>query len=436
MRVSAMVLMCGASSILPAQAGNQQQPEPPPAIPNSNSAAAAPAESLTGLRPAEIYKQAMHPLDVVRSSLDNWSDTELSALSMGMHKAAEACAQNKAENYTGDDLYDFARLCTFAQSWVVANNAASRYLDSRAEPHRTQAYALSMNALMHMGSKDLALDTAQLLLHNQPFDAEVAFALRYEEDALDKDSDADAIGLARQESPALIEALRKRELLKARQGDAVMDLGTLYASAMELAFWDRYAGDDAEADKIAAACDEAIGDISGLPEQDRQRIESVRTQFRLLGQRLPTIKVLETLQSGKAKAEIDPFWGVATALVLYPDWCAQCRKMMKTLTAFAIANGRTPIHAYGLMFADEEEGVPQAVHEQAVKELRGTATLLVSPDAAKTLGAIDYPLGIVVDREGRVRYIGPLAADAFNGNGKVEQILKRIAARADPPKPQ
>jgi len=38
-------------------------------------------------RPGEVYRQAMKPLDLVRSSLDNWSDAELGALASGMRTA-------------------------------------------------------------------------------------------------------------------------------------------------------------------------------------------------------------------------------------------------------------------------------------------------------------------------------------------------------------
>src|SRR5262249_12112493 len=93
----------------------------------------APSQSPPGPSPGAIYKSAMHPLDVVRISLDNWSDAELAALASGMRKAAAACAQAKPEDYSGEDLYDFARLCSLGQDWSGANNAATRYIESHAQ---------------------------------------------------------------------------------------------------------------------------------------------------------------------------------------------------------------------------------------------------------------------------------------------------------------
>ena len=167
-----------------------------------------------------------------------------------------------------------------------------------------------------------------------------------------------------------------------------------------------------------------------MPDEDRLRIQSVQTQYKLLGAHLPENHVLRSLQGNKKKPHIDPNYGAATVLVLFPDRCAQCRRMMKTLTAFALVNRDTPIHAYGLMFAEDAEGGGSTSHSDEEKDVQGTATLLVSRDSAMTLGAIDYPLGIVLDNAGKVRYVGVLPGDAFNGDGYIERVLKRMAVVA------
>jgi hypothetical protein len=380
--------------------------------------------------PGAIYKEAMHPLDVVRTSLDNWSDAELGALALGVRKAAEACAQAKPEDYSGDDLYDYARLCSLGQNWAEANNAATRYVDSHAEPHLAQAYALTMNALVHLGSKQLAFQTAIVMLERLPYDAEVAYAIRYLKDVLERGGDTEAIALVRTEHPAIVDALKKSVALTAVHGDAVMSIGALYESAVEKAFWERFDGSDGNAATTVADCDAALATVTALPDDDRQLIASVRTQYGLLGAHLPAIKVTRSLQAERAKAQIDPHYGQATVLVLFPDWCTQCRKVMKTLTAFAVANGHTPIHAYGLMFAEDAGGTANMSHEDAAKDVQGTATLLVAPETSKALGAVDYPLAVVVDHAGIVRYVGVIPGDAFNENGYIERVLTRMAAAA------
>jgi hypothetical protein len=45
------------------------------------------------------------------------------------------------------------------------------------------------------------------------------------------------------------------------------------------------------------------------------------------------------------------------------------------------------------------------------------------------LDALDYPLGIVIDRTGLIRYIGVKPGDAFNGDGHFEKVITRMATK-------
>jgi len=409
-----------------------QTAPPAPAISQPPSTSTGPAATGGSEDPAPgaIYKQAMHPLDVVRGSLENWSDAELGALSVGMHQAREACDRAKPENYAGDDLYDLGRLCSFGQDWNAANAAALAYIASGAEPHRAQAYVLSESALVHINAVDLAVETAREMLFRLPYDAEVAYGLLSLKSYLALGGSPAALKLATEEHPSIISALEQGAPLKAAQGEGAIGLGALYESAMEMAFLERYNGDDKAATTTAAEVEAALGTPPSLGQEDRLRIESVHAQYQLLGTRLPEIKVIRSLRGPNAKAQINSSFGYATVFVLFPDWCVQCRKMMKTLTAFAVVNGTTPIHAYGLIFQEDADSNGQSLRDAEMKELQGTATLLVPAETSRTFGAIDYPLGIVVDKSGLIRYIGAIPEDAFNGNGFVNRFITQMAARS------
>jgi thiol-disulfide isomerase/thioredoxin len=247
-------------------------------------------------------------------------------------------------------------------------------------------------------------------------------------DQLEQTSNPLALELATEEHPAIVAALAQNVPLKAMHGDAVMSVGALYESAMDLAFLDRYRGDVSAAQIAAADVQGALNATPVLTAEDKQRIDAVNMRYGLLGARLPSVKVLRALESPTAKAQIDTHFASATVLVLFPDWCGGCRKMMKTLTEFAKVNKETPIHAYGLVFADDSVIPVQSAHEEILKELRGTATLVVPDTTAQTFGATDYPLGIVLDRTGRIRFIDSLPGDAFNGGGYIEKVIERMAA--------
>jgi hypothetical protein len=383
--------------------------------------------------PGAIYKDAMHPLEVVRASLSNWSDAELGALAVGMHKAREACDAARLEDYQGEDLYDLAHLCAFGQDWSPANEAALKYLAAREEPHRTQVYAISVSALAHINALDLALATTREMLERQPYDAEVAYTVRYMKDTLEHAGSPQALALATEEHASIVQALSQPGPLKATHGDTTISTGALYASAMELVFLRRFAGNSDAAAAASADLDAALQKLTAIPAEDQQEIDQIRTQYRLLGTHLPDLQPTRTLQSATAKPQIDPNFGAATVLVLFSDWCIECRGLMLDVMKFAIENGQTPIHAYGLLYSEDApadvQDAGKLLHAENEKQLAGTPTLEVPSQIAKTFGVVDYPLGVVLDSNGTIRFIGVLPSDAFNGNGYIEKVFERMFAR-------
>ena len=376
--------------------------------------------------PGAIYKEAMHPLDVVRQSLDNWSDAELGALSIGIHTAREACDKMKAEDYSKDDLYDLAHLCAFGQDWNPANTAAQRYIASKEPEHRTQAYAISIGAFVHLNAADLALATTREMLRVQPYDAEAAYAVHYIKSYLEVTGDPHVLQVAEEEHAKIIDALTKGTPLKANYGDAVVNVGLLFEMAIEAAFYEKYAGDDAQAAQFQADVERALPQNAMLTGEDRQEIDSAKLQYHLLGTELKQIPVIRSYKSATAKAQADANFGAnfgaATALVVFPDWCVQCKRMMPTMTQFEQVNAGTPIYTYGLIFKQSgEESAPDAE-----KGLLGTDVMEVSENTARSFGTTDYPLGIVVDHTGVIRFIGVIPGDAFNGDGYMEKVITRM----------
>jgi thiol-disulfide isomerase/thioredoxin len=247
-------------------------------------------------------------------------------------------------------------------------------------------------------------------------------------DDLEQASNPEALKLASEEHAAIVAALLRRVPLKSANGDAVMSVGALYDSAMDLAFWQRYAGEDVGATATLADVDGALGADAVLAADDASRIAAVRLRYGLLGTRLPEVKVLRGLAIAAKPVPVLRVDAPITVLVLFPDWCGGCRKMMKPLSEFMKGNKETPIHAYGLVFEDDSVIPLQAAHEELLKQMKGTSTLVVPAATAQTFGANDYPLGIVLDGQGKVRFIGVLPGDAFNGTGYVEKTILKIMA--------
>ena len=421
-----MLLLCFAGALVVAAPG--QTPPPPTDQTPASPQTPVPAREA----PGAIYQDAMHPLAVVRASLDNWSEVELAALTAGMQKAREACDAAKPDEYQGEDLYDLAHLCAFGQDWSPANDAAQKYMASRAQAHETQAMAISVRALAHIGAIDLALATTFGLLQF-PYDADVAYTLRYMKDTLEHAGNPRALALARDEHAAIVQALSQPGPLKAAGSDAAISPGALYASAMDLAFLNRFAGNSDAAATAAADADAALQKLTAISAEDQQEIAQVRTQYHLLGAHLPNVHPTRTLQSASARPRIDPNFGAATVLVLFSDWCIECRELVKTMTKFAAANSNGPSHVYALLYSPDSpagaQGAGKVLHAENEKQLAGTPTLEVPAQIAQTFGVVDYPLGVVLDRRGTIQFIGVLPSDAFEEKGYISKVLERMSPK-------
>ena len=373
--------------------------------------------------PGAIYKEAMRPLAVVRQSMENWSDSELAALSIGIQLAHESCEKMNADDYSGDDLYDLAHLCAFGQDWNPANTAAQHYLRDRAARYRAQSLAISIGAYVHINAPDLALATTRIMLRAEPYDAEVAYTVHYMKDYLETAGSPDALELAIEEHQKIIDALSSGTPLKASYGDTTVNIGVLYQMAMEAAFFARYAGNETQAAGFAADVEHALPKDAALTAEDRQTIDSSNLQYRLLGSKLTPIAAIHSYKSTTVtKPQIDTNSDAATVLVIFPDWCVQCRKMMPAMTKFGVQHADPIIRAYGLIF--REPGEELALDTQ--KELLGTNVVEVSAETAHSFGMSDYPLGLIVDHAGVIRFIGELPSAAFNG-GYMEKLIGKTA---------
>ena len=450
-----LLLACGGAGALLGQttlgqtsAPSQTEPpqtKPPELLPQAQPLSPTDSNATDGsaapvARPGEIYQQALKPLDLVRSSLDNWSDAELGALAAGIRMAREACGKISIKMAGEQDLYDLIRLCALGQDWTKSNTAALTYIASGADSiasgadsHRAQAYAMSLNALTHMNDVEDAVKTAQEMLRTLPYDAEVAYALRYFERYLTYSSDPAALALETQEHaaivPALQEALQAGSPLKAVHGDAAMGVGELFDSGLRLAFLQRYAGDTRGAERTYADLDGALTKAGAIGATDYQLISAAETQYKLIGVRLPKIDAQRVLTAPMTKTKVGFDPGHVTVFAIFPEWCPQCAKAMQGLSEFAAEHAAAKVHAVGLMVQDskpETDAKPDAGPLPDSKALKGTETMAVTKEAVAVFSPVEYPLIVVTDPEGIVYFVGLIPDNAFVPNGYMEQVIGRI----------
>lgn len=84
---------------------------------------------------------------------------------------------------------------------------------------------------------------------------------------------------------------------------------------------------------------------------------------------------------------------------------------------------------YGLLLPNQGKAESQPTEER-FQTLLHTPTLLTTSDTFEKLGATDYPLGIITDRSGIVRFVGILPPNAMQYGSYVFRKIEQIASEA------
>jgi len=183
---------------------------------------------------------------------------------------------------------------------------------------------------------------------------------------------------------------------------------------------------------------------ANLTGDDALLIAAERRRFALLGHRLPPVDVALSLDPQRAPAQELPLPGLTTALLLFPDWCAQCVRMGPQFPEGKFTVSGRPAAFYALI-AQARPSTPAAVSQVAgaparpgpLDQLRGTPTLLVPAATLLQLEATDYPLLLLVDEKGIVRVHQQVGGDALQSGSTLDTAIAGLGptATARPPRP-
>lgn len=168
--------------------------------------------------------------------------------------------------------------------------------------------------------------------------------------------------------------------------------------------------------------------VKGLPTEkidNQAEIARAKAQYALLGEKLPHIQILRYAAPGNPHPRINPNYGRATVLLMFPEWCTQCRKMMEPLSSFLIRNSAYDIHAYGLLALDADETAVDPFGNDSFKDLLRTPILTTPSATLPGFGAVSFPFIVITDGTGRIRFLGTVSQNAFDAGGFVEQVIDR-----------
>ncbi len=397
------------------------------------------------LSPRAAYTEALHPLEITRHDIANWSDTELAAMNVAIAGAKAGCAARSPTAYTGADLIDLARLCALGQQWTAVVDAASRYIasPSHTPPLLTDAYVAQTEALLRLKQEPAALQSALAMLPAVPYTPDVGDSVDEALGYMRFVHTADALTLANARQPLLLATLRSAGTpspanqpssdSQATQSQQTLSWATnnLYAQGLLLPVLQQLAAHPADASASLTALDAALPQT--LTPDDTLLIARSRRRYALLGKPLTGIAPSASLSMPFDQPPALPTRGAVTAMLLFPDWCAGCIRLGPQLPPTVFSVEGHSAYVYALL----AETVPPRKPDPKVKNiafnpayaaamLAETPTVTVPLEMLKRFEADDFPLLLLTDREGVLRVLQPVGAGDLQPGGDVDAAIALV----------
>ena len=404
------------------------------------------------LSPAAELREALHPLEVTRHDIQNWSDTEVAALTVAIARAKSACDARTSEAFTGGELLDYARLCALGQQWPNVVTATSRYITAPGvpKPQRTDAYLARIDAELRLKNEPAAFTDAQTVLTTAAYTAEVAATMDEAIDYMRFVYSADALTLATVREPILLQALR---IVSAPAGSPPARSGSVaeaspgtnpaanplplalpvhqyYAEGVALAALQELLAKPEAAQSTMLALNAALP--QPLAQDEAIFIAGERNRYALLGHSLMALPLRRFLQT-TGKLPPVPALRTITALLLFPDWCAACVRLGAQLPETVVSVEGHGAYIYGLLAETvpsrqppSHTAAPSFQPGYAATLLAGTATFTTPGETLRSFSADDFPLLILADSHGIVRVLQPVGTEDLQGGGSVDAAIALV----------
>lgn len=406
------------------------------------------------ISPKAAYDGAMHPLDLTRHSIANWSDTELAALTVTMARAAAECAARDPKTFTGDDLADLARLCALGQAWPAVIDSASRYIASTdsPKPRLSEVYAALIDAQLRVKDEPSALASSKAMLATVPYDALAAEVINEALGYMQFNFPSDALTVATARQPLLLARLHALAIPPtATQTAAVptpvsseppQSIHELYDDGLDLATLQQLLRQPADRSAATVADLDAAMPTTLSPD-DALPIAALRRRYALLGQPLPKLTptpwpgaqlYLSGNLGGNGRLPQIPAPRSITALLLFPDWCAQCIRMGRQFPETVFSVSGHDAYLYGLLAetvapAKPPEKTPEKsafTAADAANLMAGTTTLAVDPELLELFDVTDPPFFVLTDAHGIIRVAQPVTEDAIAPGNTIDSAIALI----------
>jgi len=397
--------------------------------------------------PADLYQRAMQPVEIVRRSPNIITDSEMAAWGVAVSTAADACVGRKIDEFSGEDLFQFARLCLLGQQYDDAAEAARKYVRDGNTTSQESARALIVRANLSGGNLLQAERAAYDLLRNHPYDGTVHTMVQEVVMALAAtDAVENALQMVSARSEALTNALRAGGGLALNEGTYRVPQSALVRDALSAVYLYRienrveHVQDSARA--LLASLRQIVADSGPAASPlERESMQAALRRAEMLMSDAPALDVKAASSTKPPRAMSAISYGKnVSVLSFYAPWSPQRKTMFELLAAMArdyklfpvqIFAVSTPALATGDANADVSK-VISGLAEQFGKE-GSPVPLLVTADSANRDFAIDdWPMFVVVDPQGRIRFLDTLTGSEYKDGGRMHRLVAALASQAGP----
>lgn len=420
------------------------QPAAPPVQTATPSQPNQPADR--GESPADAYDRAMQPVEIVRRSPNNVTDSEIAAWGVAVTTAAHSCATRRLEDFAGEELFHFARLCQLGQQYEDAYAAARKYISAGNTKSAESARALIVRASLSAGNLLRAQQSAYDLLRTYPYDGTVHTLVQETIMALAAtDAMENAINMVEERSSSLISAMQVQGGLALHEGSYKVPQSTLVRDALEAAYMyraeNRVLGAQPKADALIASIrqivDAAAPSVSAV---ERDAMQAAIHRAEMLMTAAPPVPVEASSAKSPAPRTVIPYEKNITVLAFYAPWSPQRTQMFELLGNMARDYKTFPVHLYAISTAAVATGSSDAKSADVLTQLLEqfgknvpAVPIVVTTDAVTHSFALDdWPMFAVVDTEGKLRFLDTLTSPEYKDGGRMHRLVAALASQAGP----
>ncbi len=395
--------------------------------------------------PADRYLRAMQPVEIVRRSPNNITDSEMAAWGVAVSAAAHACAERKVEDFSGEDLFHFGRLCQLGQQYEDAYVAARTYVSSGNTQSLESARALMLRASLSGNNLVRAERAALDLLHNHPYDGTVHTLIQETIMALAAvDAAENALNFVAERRNGLMSALRTGGGLPLHEGTYRVPQSTLVRDALSAEYLYRLENRMMNSQDMAVALLKDVRQIvadsaTTVSPLEREAMQAALKRAELLTGDAPVVSV-QAASPAKPPLTAISYDKHVTLLAFYAPWSPQRTQMFELLANIARDYKTFPVQIFsistpGVATGDASAKPPDVLAkllEQFGKPGNPVPVIVASDSANQDFAIDDWPIFAVIDPQGKLRFLDTLTGPEYKDGGRMHRLVAGLASQAGP----